>query len=448
MGSVTAMVSVLLLAILLIIFLILKVRLHAFVALIVACMFVGFAMGMPLAKIGTSIEAGMGGTLGFLATVLGLGTILGKMLEISGGSERLARTLINALGKQRAHWAMMVVGFIAGIPVFFQVGFVLLIPLVFSVALETGMSVAMIGLPLVIALQTVHSIVPPHPAAMAISVLLGADVGKVIMYGLLIGLPGAIIAGPIFAKYLPKMDDVKPPIHLVKTERLSDDSLPAFGITLFTILLPLLIMVLKTIIELNFPKDAAFMPGVNFLGNPITALLISVFCAYWTLGLARGLNMKQILAYTDQCFGPVAGILLIIGAGGAFNRVLIDSGLGVGLGKVLTGLQLNPLVMAWIVSLIMRASVGSATVAMITSAGIIIPVLASYPGLDPALVCIAIGTGAMGLSHVNDSGFWIVKEYFGFSLIDMFKSYTVAITLASFIGLLGTLAVAKLLGQI
>lgn len=367
MGSTTVMLSVLLLAILLIIFLILKVRLHAFVSLIIACIFVGFAMGMPLAKIGTSIEAGMGGTLGFLATVLGLGTILGKMLEVSGGAERLARTLINTLGKKRAHWAMMVVGFIAGIPVFFQVGFVLLIPLVFSVAMETGMSVAMIGLPLVIALQTVHSIVPPHPAAMAISIQLGADVGKVIMYGLLVGLPGAIIAGPIFASYLPKMSEAKPPIHLVKTERMSDASLPSFGITLFTVLLPLLIMVFKTIMELNLPKDAAIMPWVNFLGNPITALLISALFAYWTLGLARGFDMKQILAFTDQCFGPVAGILLIIGAGGAFNRVLIDSGLGVGLGKALTGLDLNPLIMAWIVALIIRASVGSATVAMITN---------------------------------------------------------------------------------
>lgn len=446
MGSVTAMLSVLVLAILLIIFLIMKVRLHAFVSLIISCMFVGFAMGMPLAKIGASIEAGMGGTLGFLATVLGLGTILGKMLEVSGGAERLARTLINALGKQRAHWAMMVVGFIAGIPVFFQVGFVLLIPLVFSVAMETGMSIAMIGLPLVIALQTVHCIVPPHPAAMAITIQMGADVGKVIMYGLIVGLPGAIIAGPILANYLPKISsDVKLPAHLVKTERMSD-SLPPFGITLLTVLLPLLIMVFRTIMELNFPKDAAFMPLVNFLGNPITALLISVFFAYWTLGLARGFDMKQILAFTDQCFGPVAGILLVIGAGGAFNRVLIDSGLGVGLGKVLTGLDLSPLVMAWIVSLIIRASVGSATVAMITSAGIIIPVLASYPGLDPALVCVAIGAGAIGLSHVNDSGFWIVKEYFGFNLIDMFKSYTLAMTLASILGLVGTLTLAKILG--
>ncbi len=448
MESTTAMLSVLVLAILLIIFLILKVRLHAFVSLIIACIFVGFAMGMPLAKIGTSIEAGVGGTLGFLATVLGLGTILGKMLEVSGGAERLARTLINALGKQRAHWAMMVVGFIAGIPVFFQVGFVLLIPLVLSVAMETGMSVAMIGLPLVIALQTVHSIVPPHPAAMAIAIQLGADVGKVIIYGLFIGIPGAIIAGPIFVNYLPKLSDAKSPIHLAKTERMRDENLPSFGITLFTILLPLLIMVFKTIMELNLPKDAAIMPWVNFLGNPITALLISALFAYWTLGLARGFNMKQNLAFTDQCFGPVAGILLIIGAGGAFNRVLIDSGLGIGLGKVLTGLDLNPLVMAWIVALIIRASVGSATVAMMTSAGIIMPVLGSYPGLDPALVCIAIGTGAMGLSHVNDSGFWIVKEYFGFNLLDMFKSYTVAITLASIIGLAGTLVLAKSLGQI
>lgn len=443
MGTTATLMFVLFAAIALIVFLIMKVRLHAFITLIVACMFVGFATGMPLAKIGSSIEAGMGGTLGFLATILGLGTILGKMLEVSHGAERLARTLVEALGKQRAGWAMMIVGFIAGIPVFFQVGFVLLIPLVLSIAVETGLSMVAIGIPMAVSLITVHCILPPHPAAMAIAGSLKADVGRVILYGIIVGLPSAIIAGPLWANLIGNKFEFKLPDHLQKKERVSEKDMPSFGITLFTVLLPLLIMVAKTVIELNAPKDASYMSAVNFIGNPITALLISAFVAYYTLGLARGFSMKQILSFTDQCFGPVAGILLVIGGGGAFNRVLIDSGLGTELAKVLTGLSMNPLVLAWLVAVVMRFSVGSATVAMMTAVGIVMPVLKAYPGLDPALIAVAIGAGAISFSHVNDSGFWIVKEFFGLSVTDTIKAYTSATCIAAVVALLGTMILAS-----
>lgn len=444
MGTTAGLMLVLFASIALIVFLIMKVRLHAFVTLIVACMFVGFATGMPLAKIGSSIEAGMGGTLGFLATILGLGTILGKMLEVSRGAERLARTMIDALGKQRAGWAMMLVGFVAGIPVFFQVGFVLLIPLVFSVAIETGLSMIAIGIPTAVSLITVHCIMPPHPAAMAIAGALKADVGRVIMYGAIAGLPAAIIAGPVWAKLIGNKFEFKLPDHLHKVEKVSEDKMPAFGITLFTVMLPLLIMVAKTIIELNVPQSASYMSAVNFIGNPITALLISTFVAYYTLGLARGFSMKQILSFTDQCFGPVAGILLVIGGGGAFNKVLIDSGLGTELAKVLTGLSMNPLILAWLVAVVMRFSVGSATVAMMTAVGIVMPVLKAYPTLDPALIAVAVGAGAISFSHVNDSGFWIVKEFFGLSVTDTLKSYTSATCIAAVVALGATLLIAQM----
>ncbi|MCE5336541.1 MAG: GntP family permease [Desulfobacteraceae bacterium] len=445
MGSLTSL-GILFASIVLIVFLIMKVRLSAFLALILACMFLGFATGMPLGKICSSIEAGMGGTLGFLATILGLGTILGKMMEVSGGAERLARTMIEVLGRTKAHWAMMIVGFICGIPVFFQVGFVLLIPLVFSVALEARMSLVKIGIPVVAGLITVHCIVPPHPAAMAICGTLHADVGKVILYGLLCGLPGAIIAGPIYGNILAKRMELKPPEHLFKYERTPDEKLPPFGMTLFTILLPLFIMVGKTIIELSVPKTASFMPIVAFIGNPITALLISAFVSYWTLGFSRGLTRDDLLKLTDGCFGPVAGILLIIGAGGAFNKVLLDSGMGKSIEAVLTGLALSPLIMAWIIAAVMRFSVGSATVAMMTSAGIILPVLGNYPGLDPALVAVAVGSGAIGFSHVNDSGFWIVKEFFGLSVTDMFKTWTASTTIAGLVSLVAVLMLAAVVG--
>ncbi len=445
MSSVTSL-GILLVSIVLIVVLIMKVRLSAFLALILACIFLGLATGMPLGKICTSIEAGMGGTLGFLGTILGLGTVLGKMLEISGGAERLARTLIDVLGRNRAHWAMMIVGFICGIPVFFQVGFVLLIPLVFSVAMAARMSLVKIGIPVVAGLITVHCIVPPHPAAMAICGTLKADVGKVILYGLMCGLPGAAIAGPIYGAFLAKRMELKPPEGLFKYVETSDEKLPPFGTTLITILLPLFIMVGKTIIDLTVAKDSAIMPFVAFIGNPITALLISVFVSYWTLGLARGLTKEDLLKYTEGSFGPVAGILLIIGAGGAFNKVLLDSGMGKSIEAVLTGLALSPLIMAWIIAAVMRFSVGSATVAMMTSAGIILPVLAAHPTLDPALVAVAVGAGAIGFSHVNDSGFWIVKEFFGLSITDMFKTWTASTTIAGLFSLISLLILSRILG--
>lgn len=443
MSSSLVSLGILFASIILIVVLIMKVRLSAFLALIIACMFMGFATGMPLAKICNSIQAGMGSTLGFLATILALGTILGKMMEVSGGAERLARTLIESFGRERAHWAMLIVGFICGIPVFFQVGFVLLIPLVFCVALEARMSLVKIGIPVVAGLITVHCIVPPHPAAMAVAGALNADIGKLIIYGLLCGFPGAVLAGPIYGNYWAKRLELKPPENLFKYERTPDEKLPPFGITLFTILLPLLIMVAKTIIDLVVPKTASFMPVVEFIGNPITALLISAFVSYWTLGFARGFTRDDLLKFTDGCFGPVAGIMLIIGAGGAFNKVLLDSGMGKAIETALTTLNLSPLIMAWIIAAVMRFSVGSATVAMMTAAGIILPVLSKYPGLDPALVAVAVGAGSIGFSHVNDSGFWIVKEFFGLSVTDMFKTWTASTTIAG----LGALAAVMVLSM-
>jgi gluconate transporter len=439
--SVVYLMGVLIVAIALIVFLIMKVKLNAFVALTIAGLSLGIAAGMPLDKVATSFQTGMGSTLGFLATVLGLGTILGKMLEVSGGAQRLAQTLIKSFGQRNAHWAMMVVAFICGIPVFFQVGFVLLIPVMFSVAKQAKMSLIKIGVPVVAALITVHAMVPPHPAALAVVNALGADIGTVIVLSLLVGIPAAILAGPIYGSYISKRTVANPPLNLTIDEVIPEDKLPGFAITLFTILLPMLIMVTKTIVDLTSPKDAVYLGFVSFVGNPITALLISALFAYWSLGLARGMNMTQIGKITEECFKPIASILLIIGAGGAFNQVLQDSGIGKVLGGVLTGLNMSPVLMAWLIAIIMRFAVGSTTVAMITSAGIVLPLLSTMPGVSPAILCLAIGAGGIGLSHVNDSGFWIVKEYFGMSLTDTFKTWTAATTIASVVALGGTLAV-------
>ena len=445
MSDVTYLVMCLLVAIALIVFLIMRVKLSAFVALTISGLTLGILAGMPLEKIAGSFQAGMGSTLGFLATVLGLGTILGRMLEVSGGAQRLAKTLIKAFGERNAHWAMMFVAFICGIPVFFQVGFVLLIPVMFSIAIQTKMSLIKIGIPVVAGLIVVHGLVPPHPAALAIVGTLKADVGTTIIYSLLIGLPAAIIAGPIFGSIVSKYVKANPPEQLFTSELIPDEKLPGFLATLFTILLPMIIMVIKTIAELLLPKDAAFLPLISFLGNPITALLISVVYSYFTLGFSRGLKKEDILKITDGCFGPVAGILLVIGAGGAFNQVLQDSGIGKALGGVLTNLHMNPILLAWIIALIMRFAVGSTTVAMVTAAGIILPIIPSFPNLNPSLLCVAIGAGGVGLSHVNDSGFWIVKEYFGMSVQDTFKTWTLSTTIASVVAFVGAMICSVLL---
>lgn len=446
MDQSVAMLSVLGIAIVMIIVLSIKFRIHAFLSLIAACFLIAFATGMPLAKIGTSIEAGMGGTLGFLAPILALGAILGKMMEISGGAEKLSRTLIDIMGKNKAAWAMMIVAYICGIPVFLQVGIVLLTPILFCVVRESKQPLVQVALSMLVALTVVHCMIPPHPAAMAIALALKADVGRVIFYGLLVGLPATIIAGPLFGKLISKKYDFQPPEQYRDVEPTPTSSLPPFGITLFTILLPLLLMIGKTIIEMVADKNASFMPLVNFIGSPITALFLAAILAYYVMGWKRGHSLADLAKQTDSAMGPMASIILVIGAAGAFNRIILDSGIGEVLKTVLTTIQISPLIMAWVIAIIMRFAIGSATVAMMTSAGFITPVLALYPSLDPALVAIAIGAGAIGLSHVTDPGFWFVKEALGIPMNKMFGIYTAATTIASVVGLVGVLVLAQFVG--
>lgn len=435
--------SILAISVVLIVVMCIRFKINAFLALMSACLFIGLTTGMPLGKIGGSIESGMGGTLGFLAPILALGAIIGKLMEISGGAERLARTLINILGKSQAHWAMLIVGYICGIPVFFQVGLVLLIALMFSVVKESKLPVLQVGLSMVAALITVHCIVPPHPAAMAITLSLKADVGKVIFYGLLVGFPAAALAGPIYGKYISRVFIVEPTGAFATAAPKPDSELPPFGITLFTVLFPLLLMINKTLFELVAPKDAAFMPLVNFIGNPIVALFISAVLTYFVLGLNRGFSLEDLGKQTELCMGPMASIILVIGAAGSFNKIIMDCGMGDVLKEVLTAIHISPLIMAWLIAILMRFAIGSATVAMMTGVGFIMPVLANYPGLDPALVAVAVGAGAIGASHVTDSGFWFVKECLGIPMKAMYATWTASTTIAAVFGLIGVLLLAQ-----
>ena len=450
-----ALVAVLIAAIALIVLLIVKLKLHGSIALVIAAFAVALVTGVDLAEIPAVVEEGVGGTLGFLVLIIGFGAVLGKMLEVSGGAERLATTLVGAFGAKRAPLAMAVLGLVAGIPVFVEVGFVLLVPLVFVVAKQANISRVTVGVPLAISLMTVHCVLPPHPAATAIAGTLGADIGTVILLGLVVCAAASIIAGPFFVRFALPVLKVQALAEqeagvgarvgrggagssAVAAGEAEDDQphrLPGFGITLFTILLPLLIMVGRTGLLLVVDEASLLGGIVSFVGNPITALLISVLFAYFSLGLSRGMSLATIASTTDGAFAPIGGVLLIIGAGGGFNAVLQASGIADALAGSLGSLPVSPVVVAWLIALILHFAVGSATVAMISAAGIVLPMLAANPGLSPEILALAIGAGAIGLTQVTDSLFWMYKEYMRISVADAFKTLTVGTTVSSIVAL-------------
>jgi GntP family gluconate:H+ symporter len=432
-------------AILLLLALIAILKIHPFVALLLVSFAVGVASGMPLLKVAEAIQAGFGNTLGFIGIVLGVGTMLGKLLEESGGAERIARTLIAALGPRRVHWAMWIVAFLVGIPVFFQVGFVLLIPLVFTITRELRIPPLRVGLPMLASLSVVHGILPPHPAALASVSIFNADIGKTIVYGIVVGIPSSLLAGPIFATYLaPRFQG----FATTQMKDLSSDtkpkSLPGFTTTVFTIVLPVLLLLLATYADVYLPKESVLYARLKFIGHPITSLVLALLVAYGTLGTARGMSLAQIAKHSDQSLLLIASILLILGAGGAFSKVLVESGTGAYVAELATSFQLNPIAFGWVVATLIRVATGSATVAMTTAAGIVAPLTAAT-GVSPELMVLAVGGGALMLSHVNDAGFWLIKDYFQLSLRLTFLTWTVLETILGTAILLFTLLLQAVL---
>lgn len=424
-------VAILLISIGLIIFTILKFKLHPFLALLLASFFVGLAMQMHPLDMINAIENGIGSTLGFLATVIALGTILGKMMEVSGAAERIALSL------QRCRWLspdiiMVLIGLFCGITLFVEVGVILLIPLAFSIAKHTKTSLFTLAIPLCTALMAVHCVVPPHPAALYVTNKLGADVGTVIVFGLIVGLTASLIGGPLFLKLMGKRIPFKAvPVEFSNLTLKEEHSLPSLKVTLFTVFLPIGLMLIKTIAELISNKKTQLSQILDFIGNPITAMFIAVFVAYYCLGLRRHMKMSALLKETESSFSAIANILLIIGAGGAFNSILKASGLADSIAIILSHLHMHPILLAWLVALILHAAVGSATVAMMGATAIVAPMLHLYPDISPEIMAIAIGSGAIGFTIVTDSLFWLVKQYCGATLNETFKYYTSATLIAS-----------------
>jgi len=426
------------LAIVVLIVMITRLRIHPFIALIITSGFLGLISGMPLPQIVKSFQDGFGGVLGFVGIVLGLGTMLGKMMAESGGADQIAQTLVRACGKQRVHWAMMIGAFLVGIPLFFEIGFVLLIPLVFIVARRSGMPLFKIGMPMLASLSVMHGLVPPHPGPLLAIGIFGADIGKTIFYGLIVGLPTVIIAGPMFGSFISKYVDIKPSEELM--EQLAGEpqtkQLPGFAITLITVLAPVLLMLLKTLVDVALPDGNSMRNLMDFIGNPIVALLAALLLSLYTFGTARGFTRQQVLKFVDRSLAPTAAIVLIIGAGGGFKQMLVNSGVGTAIGQLAVHAQISPLLLAWFVAGVIRVATGSATVATITGAGIVAPLVAMIPGTNRELLVLATGAGSLMLSHVNDAGFWLVKEYFNMSVGETFKTWTVMETIISVVAII------------
>jgi GntP family gluconate:H+ symporter len=431
-------------AIALLILLITRYKVYPFLVLIIVSLLLGLVVGMPMSKIVSAFETGNGNTLGHIAIVVGLGTMLGKMMAESGGAERIANTLIGWFGEKYIHWAMMCVALIVGLPVFFEVGFVLLIPIAFNVAKRTNKSLLLIGLPMVAGLSVVHGLIPPHPAALLAVQAYHADIGRTIAYGLVVGVPTAIVAGPLFALLIHKY--IKLPEHNPLAAQFVDSNkegeegtkreLPGFGITLFTILLPVLLMLIGSWADLiSSPKS---LPNdlLKFVGTSDVALLVAVLFSFWSFGASRGFDRAQIQKFCGDCLAPIAGITLIVGAGGGFGNVLRDSGISQQLVATASAAHLSPLLLGWFVAALIRLATGSATVAMTTACGIVAPIAAASHGTVSAeLLVLATGCGSLIFSHVNDGGFWLIKEYFGMTVGQTFKTWSLCETIISIMGL-------------
>ncbi|MEH6907890.1 gluconate permease [Bacillus sp. AFS006103] len=423
--------------------LIMGLKLNTFISLIIVSFGVALALGMKLDEIVTTIEAGLGGTLGHLALIFGLGAMLGKLIADSGGAQRIAMTLVDKFGEKNIQWAVVVSSFIIGIALFFEVGLVLLIPIVFAISRQLKVSILYLGIPMATALSVTHGFLPPHPGPTVIAGEYGANLGEVLLYGIIIAIPTAIIAGPVFTKLAKKLV----PASFTKTGSIASlgeqktfklEDTPGFGISVFTAMLPVILMSIATIITLlqktmGF-EDNSVLALIRFIGGASTAMLISLLVAIYTMGLARKIPIKEVMDSCSTAILHIGMMLLIIGGGGAFKQVLINGGVGDYVAELFKGTSLSPIILAWVIAAILRIALGSATVAALTTAGLVIPML-GQSDVNLALVVLATGAGSLIASHVNDAGFWMFKEYFGLSMKETFATWTLLETIISVCGL-------------
>lgn len=419
------------------------IRLNTFISFILVALGIGIFQGMPLNQLVGSLEKGIGNILGFLVMILGFGAMLGKLVAESGAAQRITEGLVAYFGVKNTKMAVMLTGFLVGITLFYSVGFVILVPLVFTVAVSTGLPLIQVALPMLASLSVTHGFLPPHPAPSALSVMFEADLGKTLLYGFIVSIPAILISGPVLVRFLPKVQ--ARPIKEFQASRIfTKEEMPGLGISLFTTLLPVLIIGIATmLIELK-SLSAQTTTVVEFIGNPVIALLITVLFAAYVLGIRRGKSVKEVMDIYANSIKGITMVLLIIAGSGALKQILVDSGVSQEIGVMLEGINISPLIIAWFIATVIRFTVGSATVAGLTAAGIVLP-LVSATDVSPELMVLAIGSGSLMLSHLNDSGFWLFKEYFNLTIKETLSTWTVMETSIGICGLLGVLALNQLI---
>ncbi|MBE15896.1 MAG: gluconate transporter [Cytophagaceae bacterium] len=420
-------------------FLILRLKMQAFLALLIACILVGIVAGMPPTAILESVKNGMGGTLGFVAIVVGLGALFGSILEQSGGAQQLATQMLNTFGLQRSPWAVMCTGFIIAIPVFFDVAFIILVPIIYALQKRTNKSLIIYAIPLLAGLAITHTFIPPTPGPIAVADILGADLGYVIIFGAIAGIPAAIIAGPLLGNFLAKRMHVQTPETAMANVDIPKNA-PSVASILLIIAIPIVLIVCNTLVSSPLVDQDALNKELRYiislLGHPFVALIIANLVAWYFLGIRKGFTKSQLLTVSTKSLYPAGVIILLTGAGGAFKQILIDTGAGKMIAESLNTAYFPPVIFGFLVAAIVRILQGSATVAMITSAGITAPILEVAAPSAPqlAVLVIAIASGATIFSHVNDSGFWLVKQYLGLSEKQTFASWSVMTTLIALVG--------------
>lgn len=430
------LIGAVLLGIGLLLFLILYIRIQAFIALLIASITVGIVAGMAPMDIINTMQEGMGNTLGFVAVVVGLGAMFGAILERSGGAEALAKHLLKKFGYKNAPWAMVITGFMIAIPVFFDVAFIILVPLIYALQRETKKSLLLYGMPLLAGLAITHAFIPPTPGPVAVADILNADLGWVILFGFIVGIPTAMVSGPIFARYIAKKIQIAAPEYSETAE--TTDQLPGVGLILSIIAIPILLIVGNTL--LNSPLLSGTVTGtvkswIGMIGHPFTALIIANLVAWYLLGIRKGVAKADLLKISTQSMEPAGIIILLTGAGGVFKQMLVNTGAGEMLAEYFASGGANLFVFAFIAASLVRILQGSATVAMITAAGLTAPLLGpAMASTEKALLVIAIAAGASIMSHVNDSGFWLVSKYLGLTEKQTFRSWTVMTTILALVG--------------
>lgn len=426
-----------LLCILLLVLLVSWGKVNPFLAFLIVSIVAGLLLGIPLNKVTASVQKGLGDTFQSLAIIICLGAMMGKLVASSGAAQKISEVLVNLFGVKHIQWALVVVGFVIGIPLFYNTGFVLMVPLIFAVVYKYKLPAVYIGLPMLAALSVTHGFLPPHPSPSALVLAFHANMGTTLIYGLIVAIPAIVLAGPVFSKALKNIPSE--PLATFRAEEIPADKLPAAANSFLTALLPVILIICTTIyLNINH-TESSLHKLVTFIGDAPIVMLISLLVATFTLGIRQGSNMKQLGGIYTEAVKDISMILLIIAGSGAFKQVLTDSGINDHITSLLESFNLQPLVLGWLIAAIIRISLGSATVAGLTAAGIVSSMVANDHSINPNLMVLAVGAGSLAFSHVNDGGFWLFKEYFNLSIKDTIKSWSVMESIVSVVGLLGVL---------